>query len=238
MTVSAKAAILVDLGLPSASMRCWAELGCTLQRVDPQTLQECASEPGSLEPRVRAQWAGKVEPTMLIISAGQQPVARAAAITNWDVVLHDPLARCFTAVRGLVPWIARSPRGGHVIAVLPRAALLPEASQGSAAVLGRALLGLFESLRAELRLTATRVTICIADDTEDADVNRARLRDVLSCRPFHSLPASIDADVVDRYFAPILKTLERTPRGTPLSAGPQGEVYRITQLRDASALKS
>lgn len=224
-------AVLVDLCGSSASLPRWAGLGYEQCRIDSQTLQECASEPELLEQRIGAQLAAR-DLMMLIIAADGQPPARVADIPNWEGVLHEPLARCFTVVRGLVPRIARSPRGGHVIAVLSRSAVFPDASHGAAAVLGRALLGLFESLRAELRLTSTRVTIYVSDDTEDPTIGRARMGDVMQYRPFHSLPAAIDPQSITRYFAPMLEALEHTPRGTPLPAGPQGEVYQVDQLRD------
>jgi len=230
VTRTGKMAVLVDLCGSSASLPHWAGLGYEQCRIDSQTLQERASEPELLEQRIGAQLAER--DLMLIIAADGQPPARVAEIPNWDGVLHEPLARCFTVVRGLVPRIARSPRGGHVIAVLSRSAVFPDAPHGAAAVLGRALLGVFESLRAELRLTSTRVTIHVADDSEDPDIGRARMGGVLQYRPFHSLPAAIDPQSITRYFAPMLEALEYTPRGTPLPAGPQGEVYQVDQLRD------
>lgn len=225
MSVSIHAALLVELCAPSPLVFRWAELGYTLQHVDTALLDACEAEPAALKQRVPFA-ADMLD--LLVLACDQLPVQRAAAVCDWQSVLHGPLTRCFTALRGLAPIVSAQPRG-HIVVLLARAALLPDPTQGSAAVLGRALLGLFESLRAELRQTTTRVTLYITDADESAAAAHARLRQALSDRPFYSLPASVDRQTLQQYFAPMEDALTRTPLGVPLPAGPQGEVYHLHQ---------
>lgn len=226
MTSSIQTAFMAELCAPPVQAVRWTELGYAVHPIPGVLIDRCESEPSSLEYLLRAEIPG-TDPAVLAIACDELPGTGASAATNWDATLHQPLARCFTVVRGLTPWIARHPRGGHVIAFQSRASLLPDAERGSAAVLGRSLLGLFESLRAELRQTPTRVTICMTDSDEPSVAFHERLRGVLSRRPFYSLPASITPEQIESYFAPMLDALARTPRGTPLPAGPQGEVYHL-----------
>lgn len=229
MSLPTQSALLVELCAPTRMAPRWTELGYAPQRVEVALLDACEAEPAALQQRVQfAQGA----PGLLVLSCDELPVQRAAAIRDWQPVLHGPLTRCFTALRGLAPVVCAQPRG-HILVFLARAALLPDGTQGSAAVLGRALLGLFESLRAELRQTTTRVTLYITDTGESADVSHARLRQVLSDRPFYSLPASVDRQTLRQYFGPMEDALARTPLGVPLPAGPQGEVYHLHQLQDS-----
>ena len=226
MTRPNNTALSVELCAPSVQAIRWNELGYAAHPVDRAIIEACEAEPTSLE---RLAQHSAIDPAVLVIACDQVPATRAIDVADWNFALHEPLTRCFTVLRGLVPWIARHPRGGHVVALMSRAALLPDATQGCAAVLGRALLGLFEALRAELRQTPTRVSICITDDAEPAQAFHERLRHILLNRPFHSLPVSIDRETIENYFAPLLEALSRTPQGAAMPAGPQGEVYRIHQ---------
>lgn len=228
MSVPTHSALLVELCAPALMTPPWAELGYAPQRVDAALLDACEAEPAALQQRVQlAQGA----PQLLVLACDQLPVQRAAAVRDWQPVLHEPLTRCFTALRGLAPVVCAQPRG-HILAFLARTALLPDATQGSAAVLGRALLGLFESLRAELRQTTARVTLYISDAGESADASHKRLQQVLSHRPFYSLPTSVDRQTLQHSFGRMEDALARTPLGVPLPAGPQGEVYHLHQLQD------
>lgn len=226
MPSSIDTALMADLCAPMVQAVRWSELGYDVRPIPRTFIDRCRSEPGSLERLLRAEILG-ADPAVLVIACDELPATRTGATTNWDAALHEPLTRCFTLVRGLAPWIADHPRGGHILALLSRGSLLPDAELGSAAVLGRALLGFFESLRAEFRQTSTRVTVCVTDIDEPSAVFHERLRGVLSQRPFYSLPASIAPEHIECYFAPMLEALSRTPRGTPLPAGPQGEVYQV-----------
>lgn len=226
MTSSVETVLMAELCAPAVQPVRWTELGYAVHPILSTLIDRCESEPSSLEHLLRAQLP-ETDPAVLAIACDEFPATHASATMNWNASLHEPLTRCFTLVRGLVPWIARHPRGGHVIAFLSRASLLPDAEQGSAAVLGRASLGLFESLRAELRQTTTRVSLCMTDIDEPSAAFHERLRTVLSRRPFYSLPASVAPEQIESYFAPMLNALSRTPRGIPLPAGPQGEVYHL-----------
>jgi hypothetical protein len=232
VSTQSKTTLWVELSAPTRQVPMWTELGYTAYAIERDIIDACEAEPRSLERVVREQVQGTTDPCALIMACDRLPVARATE-TSWQHTLHEPLTRCFTVVSALVPWIGAQPHGGHVIALLARSALLPDTAGGSAAVLGRALLGLFESLRAELRQTATRVTICFTDDQECAEAFQERMREVLHDRPFHSLPPSVDRKRLEDYFAPLLASLARAPKGVPLPAGPQGEVYELRSLRDS-----
>lgn len=231
MTTLNRAALFIELCAPSVQAVRWRELGYAVHPIHSSAIDRCEAEPSSLEQLVRAQYS-EPKPGVLAIACDQLLTTRLVDTTDWNLALHQPLTRCFTAVRGLTPWISRHPQG-HVVALLSRASLLPDATQGCAAVLGRALLGLFEALRAELRQTSTRVSIVITDAAESPDLFHKRLQHVLRLRSFYSLPASIDSEEIENYFAPMLNALSRTPRGVPMPAGPMGEVYHLHQLEDA-----
>lgn len=224
-----KPALVFELCEPAQTPR-WAELGYAVQGIYRTLVDECEAEPAALEQKVRAQLTA--DPALLVLACDRLPATRAADTQDWQPLLHQPLTRCFTVIRGLVPWLAAHSQRSHVVALLARAALLPDANPGSAGVLGRALVGLFEGLRAELRLTTTRVTLVITDPEESSQAFHARLRHVLARRPLYSLPESVDRRTVEQYFAPLLDALARTPLGIPLPAGPQGEVYHSHQLED------
>ena len=229
MTYPDNTALSVELCAPSVQPVRWNELGYAVHPVNRAIIEACEAEPTSLQHLVCEHHSGP-DPALLVVACDQLPATRAIDTPDWNFALHEPLTRCFTVLRGLVPWIARHPRGGHIVALLSRTALLPDATQGSGSVLGRALVGLFEALRAELRQTPTRVSICITDDDEPAQAFHERLRHILQHRSFHSLPASIDRETIENYFTPLLEALSRTPPGTPMPAGPQGEVYRMHSL--------
>lgn len=224
MSTPKRPMLLVDLCAPSPAAPRWAELGYDVQSIDSALLDACEAEPTALEQHLHTLFAQALK--LLVVACDRLPIQRAADVADWQPVLHQPLARCFTALRGLAPRVCAHPRGGHIVALLNRAALLPEVKQGSAAILGRSLLGLFEALRAELRQTSARVTLCITDADEAPAVFEARLRCLLDDKPFYSLPASIDERSLMQYFTPLEEALARTPLGMPLPAGPQGEVYR------------
>jgi hypothetical protein len=226
-----QAAILIELSACAFPGRFWTELCYSVTRIDTADIDRSTSDPSTLEALLRKQLVSNTERPLLVLACEQLPSTPAAAITDWQSALHAPLTCCFTALRGLVPWLATSTSGGHVVALLRRDALFPEVAPGSAAVLGRAALGLLEALRAELRHTRTRVTICITAADESADALLERLRTLLRDRPFYSLPASIDRQMIDDYFAPMSRALAQTPMGAPLPAGPTGEVYRVETHR-------
>jgi hypothetical protein len=225
--------ILAELDVPATQASWLHAFDMQVQRVDCALIDACEAEPTTLESAVRG--TPDANASVLVLAMNRASTQRTADVVNWNAELHTPLKRCFTVVRGLVPWISRAPRA-QVIALLPIAALLPNdtsgATQGASAVLGRALLGLLEGLRAELHQTSTRVTICIIDAAEPAAVFKQRLQNVLHTRPFHSLPASVDGRAIEQYFAPMMAALAQTPAGIPLPAGPMGDVYRLDQLSD------
>lgn len=225
------AALLIELSASALPGQFLAELGYSVTRVDTAAIDRASSDPTTLQAPLQKQFVSHSDRPLLVLACDRLPSVPATAITDWQSALHVPLTRCFTSLRGLVPWIATSPSGGHVVALLPRDALLPEAARGPAAVLGRAALGLLEALRAELRHTRTRVTICITDTDESADASLERVRALLRDRPFYSLPASIDRQMIDDYFIPMSRALAKAPTGAPLPAGPTGEVYRVETPR-------
>jgi len=203
----------------------WPELGYEPHIVRHDLLDACVADPTSLQRRLAEQIPAA--PAILAIACDRLPVAPVST-AHWESCLYEPLTRCFTLVRGLTPWMVDRTHGGHVIAFLARSALLPDGVQGTAAVLGRSLLGLFESLRATLLLGRTRVTICFTAANESVEVFQTRVSGALRSRPLYSLPASLEHPEIDDYFSALLRELAAAPRGTPLpGVGPQAKVYRL-----------
>ena len=216
--------LVADLCAPSEQAMHWTELGYRVYQVECTLIAACASRPGELDERMRAQLGN---PASILIVAGDRLPVEEVIDADWSHVLHEPLARCFTLLRGLVPHVCASGQSGRVIALLPCSAVLPDVAHGTAAVLGRALLGLFESLRAEMARNAVRVSICFVDPNEPAGAFHSRLRHVLANGPLYSTPPSFERGPVEAYFGRLMEELAVTPEGVPLPAlGPQGDVYR------------
>jgi hypothetical protein len=224
MAAENRLVLVVDLCASPARLPAWADLGHRVHSVSRSKIDACVSEPDLLPQVLRAELGENIDRALLVFACDRPHSARILDVEDWQPVLHDPLTRCFTALRGLGPGIAA--QGGHIVAFLGADALLPDAAGESAAVLGRALIGLFEALRAELRQTTTRVTLLFTDPAESSIAFQARVEQTLTSRPFYSLPASIHREALERYFAPLQEALAQTPLGAPLSAGPLGEVYR------------
>ena len=202
----------------------WPELGYEPHIVRHDLVDACVADPTALQRRLAEQIPAA--PAILAIACDRLPVAPVST-AHWDSCLYEPLTRCFTLVRGLTPWMVDRTRGGHVVAFLDRSALLPDGVQGTSAVLGRSVLGLFESLRATLLLGRTRVTICFTAANEPVEVFQTRVSGVLRSRPLYSFPASLGRQEIGDYFSPLLRELAAAPRGTPLpGVGPRAEVYR------------
>lgn len=85
--------------------------------------------------------------------------------------------------------------------------------------------------------TQIRDSGVVGDVAEPAHAFHERLRHAMLHRPFHSLPTSLDRETIETYFAPLLEALSRTPKATPLPAGPQGEVYHLHPLEEAERRK-
>jgi hypothetical protein len=102
----------------------------------------------------------------------------------------------------------------------------------TAAVLLRALLGMAESLRAELQDAQVRVSIFFYDPADDDVSLNARLGNVLATGQVYSLSADLSRERISRYFAPMLAALDRTTAGPPLpDIGPMAAVYDAARLR-------
>jgi hypothetical protein len=199
--------------------------GLRLRRIAATTLDAYASEPAALRQELLREFPERDDVPLLLIACDSRELHRSAQIDDWMTCLHQPLARCFTAISGLFPLVQRAATGGHALVLLPGESLIPDPLRGPASVLGRGVLGLFEGLRAELRKTAARATVFLLHERERADEMGRRLADALISRPLYSMPKQLPPEAIESYFGPLKASLRATPAGKPLPAGPMGEVY-------------
>jgi hypothetical protein len=192
----------------------------------PSMLDAARAEPSALQAELQRDFPGPDDLPLLVASCGQVAAVRCADVRDWDPLLHRPMARCFTLLSAAMPLVRRAQDGGHAVLLVSSHALVQDPALGPGSVLGRGLLGLFEGLAAELRRTATRVTIFLRHDEEHDESLRARVADALRSRPLFSLPAAVSQATIRGYYRPIAATLRATPAGAPLPAGPMGAIYR------------
>jgi NADP-dependent 3-hydroxy acid dehydrogenase YdfG len=196
--------------------------GCHVEELDMSVVDAAMAEPDRLsDPSVDVPLVLAIAPRA---GGGSGPV-------DWARELHQPLRRCFTLIRGLVPSRVASPEGGGVAVVLPMTALFADSERCANSVLGRSLLGLAEGLRAELLATQARVAVVFARDGEEPAALGRRIREALRDAPLYSLPASVSGARIEGLFRPWLEALADTPSDLALPAlGPMGEVYRDRQV--------
>lgn len=184
------------------------------------------TDPRGLQEELRREFPDPEDLALLVASGVDVTEGRCADVHDWTARLHQPMARCFTLLSAAMPLVRRAHDGGHAILVIPSHALVHDPERGPGSVLGRGLLGLFEGLAAELRRTATRVTIFLTDKGEPDAILRARFATARQRRPLYAPPAALSPAVVRDYFRPIAAALRATPAGAPLPAGPMGAIYR------------
>lgn len=139
-------------------------------------LDACVAQPLELAPRLGLDASSRHSQRYLTLYGPQAEVNRALHVRDWDTALHVPLRRAFTLIRGLVPYLQRSDRQGQLMLVVPDCAMVPDYTRAPASILGRALVGLFEALRAELRHGATTVILLVTAADEPPAVLASRMR--------------------------------------------------------------
>jgi hypothetical protein len=161
---------------------------------------------------------------LLAIGAGahaEDPIVDA----QWDEAVLKPLQTAFAALT-MASRIFRSKGGGTIMIALPSPSLTGEGKPSAGLVLLRAILGLAESLRAELSHSPLNVGILFYDSrSEDGDIAR-RFADLVASRAMYSLSSDLTRVQITAYFEPMVAALQRTSEGPPLpDIGPMAAVY-------------
>lgn len=233
MPKSGQYVVLAEPIGPTPARTVLERLGCSIDTLDSTAVDHVADAPERLE----SSAAGKGKATALVIAIAAQREG-AASLVEWDGMVHLPLQRCFTVVRGIVPGLLTHPEGARVVFVLPLSAFFADDGQCADSVLGRALMGLAEGLRAELLPTAVRVSIVLTDGADDDAVLTDRITEALLGAPLYAVSPAATEHRVGDVFAPWLDALSRTPSelGMP-PMGPMGEVYQSAKGHSARQLK-
>lgn len=214
-----KCVVLAEPAGSTPAGRILQRLGYRVEAMDLSAVDAAAQAPEQLTFGTAAEGG----PITLVVAIAAQSEGAAAAV-DWDGMVHNPLQRCFTIVRGLVPALLGRPEGGHVIFSLPSAAFFADARHCADSVLGRALMGFAEGLAAELLPTPVGISIVLANGTADEPFARA-----LRSSPLYAVSAKATEQRVADTFAPWLDELARTPSDLAMPPmGPMGDVYRST----------
>lgn len=155
-------------------------------------------------------------------------VAEATAV-DWDRDLNESLRRVAVAIGANVPSMSERRRAGDVIAIIPSDGVTPAPDFGVSSVLARAMIGLFESLRAEPQGSPVSVSIVLASRDaflrNSAAVGAAAVR-AIERQDLYSFAGERDPERLSAYFGPLLATLAATSPGPPLpDIGPMGAIY-------------
>lgn len=157
-----------------------------------------------------------------------QRVVEATAV-DWDRDLNEPLHRVAVAIGAILPSMSVRGCAGVVIAIILSDGVTPAPAFGVSSVLARAMIGLFESLRAELQHSPVNVSIVLASREtflrNSAVVGEAAAR-AIEGRDLYSFAGERDPERISAYFGPLLAALAATSTGPPLpDIGPMGAIY-------------
>lgn len=157
-----------------------------------------------------------------------QRVVEANAV-DWDRDLNEPLRRVAAAIGAILPSMSERGCAGDVIAIILSDGVTPAPAFGVSSVLARAMMGLFESLRAELLCSPVNVSIVMASREtflrNSAVVGEAALR-AIERKDLYLFAGERDPEFISAYFEPLLATFGATSAGPPLpDIGPMGAIY-------------
>ena len=170
-----------------------------------------------------------------VVIAVDSREAGGVSVVEWESMVHEPLRRAFTALRGLVPGLLARAGESRVVMVMPSSALIADPKRAADSVLGRCLIGLAEGLRAELLRFDFPVSIVMTEPEDDERSLAQRMDEALRSGSLYVLPPSISTDDISAIFDPWLDALADTPADLALPGlGPRGEVYRAELQRCAN----
>ena len=168
------------------------------------------------------------ELNIFCLAIGMEETGRAADGADWTATLSTPLKRCFKVLNAAGRHLVARRPAGSILAVLPSMALVADPARGKQSTFLRALLGLLESLRAELLAGDVRVTIVFYDpDRDDGPALAERCKLAIQERPLYRLSPDLSDDVIEDYFRPMFEAFDRTAHGPPLpEIEAMGAVYK------------
>ena len=172
------------------------------------------------------------ELSIFCLAIGLDETGRAADFADWTATLGTPLKRCFKVLNTAARHMVARKQAGLILAALPSMALVADPRRGEQSTFLRALLGLLESLRAELLTSDVRVTIVFYDaDRDDGPALAERCELAIEERPLYRLSPDLSDDVLEDYFRPMFEAFDRTPHGPPLpEIEAMGAVYKEVLL--------
>jgi NAD(P)-dependent dehydrogenase (short-subunit alcohol dehydrogenase family) len=177
-------------------------------------------------------------PDILCLVPSAPALGRAADATthSWDQHLHEPLRKVTHVLAAFLPSLRAREGTPHVVALIGVEGVVPAPQFGVSTVFARALLGLFESLRAELHTTNVGVSAVLFDQKSDSKRLGQSLVQAVVDNDLYAFTIDRMEERIYAYFKPLLASIDQTPAGTPLpDVGPMGAVYLPEQRSNRSS---